>query len=142
MSSIAAELCSAGPIRRASLAPGKLDRVRLSPHECCWCTKPLCGLMGRYRDWRVLRTRPGVAHAVDHGDGAQHGDHPKYRSHAVEQSAEDHEDEAFGALHESDAAGTDQAFSAGAGIADHDGADHHEGCEDDIEESSAAGIKN
>ena len=36
----------------------------------------------------------------------------------------------------------DERFGAGARVADHDGADHHEGGQDHVEETVAAGVKN
>jgi len=97
--------------------------------------------VGSYGDWGVLGAGPGIAHAVNDRDCAQHCNHPQHWGHAVEEGSEDDEDEAFGAFHEADAAGGDQAFGAGAGIADHDGADHDEGGEDDVEEASTAGVE-
>src|SRR5208337_753506 len=40
------------------------------------------------------------------------------------------------------AAGTDERFGAGAGVTDHDRANHHDGGEDDIKEAVASGVKN
>jgi hypothetical protein len=75
----------------------------------------------------VLGSGPGVAHAVDYGDGGEDGDDPEHGGHAVEQGADDDQDEALRAFHETYAAGTDERFGAGAGVADHDRADHHDG---------------
>src|SRR5260370_36360482 len=91
-------------------------------------------------DGRVLGAGPGVAHAVDYGKGGEDGDEPEDGGHAVEEGSDDDEDEAFGAFHETDAAGSDQGLGAGAGVADHDGADHDEGGEHDVEEAVAAGV--
>ena len=88
----------------------------------------------------VLGTGPGVAHAVDYGDCAEDGDDPEDWGHAVEEGSDDDEDQALGALHEADAAGADERLGAGAGVADHDGADHHERGQDYVEEAVAAGV--
>ena len=61
--------------------------------------------------------------------------------HPVEQCADDDQHQAFRALHEADAAGADQRLGAGARIADHDGADHHEGRQHHVEKAVAAGVK-
>ena len=97
--------------------------------------------MGSDCNWRVLGSGPGVAHAVDYRDCAEHCDHPQHWGHAVEQCSEDYQDQALGAFHESHTAGSDQAFGTGSGVADHDGADHDEGGEDDPEEASATGVE-
>ena len=47
-------------------------------------------------------------------------------------------DEALGALHESDLAGADERFRARTGVANHDGTDHGEGGEYNVEETTAA----
>ena len=102
----------------------------------------LGSLVGSCCQGRILRARPGVAHAVDYGDGAEDCDYPQDRGHSVEEGSEDNQDQAFGAFHESDAAGADEALGAGSGVADHDGADHDEGGEHYEEKASAAGIEN
>lgn len=115
---------------------------------CCRCPVFLVaavllrGLAGfRCRRWGVLGSGPGVAHAVDYGDGGEDGDDPEDWGHAIEECAQDYQDQALGALHEAYAAGTDQGFGAGSGIADHDGADHYEGGQDYVEEAVAAGVE-
>src|SRR5258708_16762133 len=90
----------------------------------------------------VLRSRPGVAHAVDYGDGREDCDHPQDGAHAVEECAKDDQHQPLRALHEAYAAGTDQRLGAGAGVADHDGADHHEGGQHYVEEAVAASVEN
>src|SRR6202042_427637 len=92
------------------------------------------------RHRRVLGSGPGVADAVDYSDRGEDCDYPEDWGHAVQEGSEDDQDQAFGPFHESDAAGTDQAFGAGAGVADHDCADHDEGGQHDVEETSAAGV--
>jgi len=85
----------------------------------------------------------GVADTVDDGDGGHHGEQPKGRSHcapAVEEGAEDDEDDALGAFHEADLAGADEGFGAGAGVADHQAGCHDEGREEDVEVAVAAGV--
>ena len=49
----------------------------------------LRGLVGGYGDRGVLGAGPGVAHAVDYGDGAEDGDYPEDGGHAVEEGSED-----------------------------------------------------
>src|SRR5581483_1932396 len=66
---------------------------------------------------------------------------PEHGSHAVEQGAEDYQNQALGTFHEAYAAGADQGFGAGAGVADHDGADHYEGGQDYVEETLTASVK-
>lgn len=86
----------------------------------------------------------GVADAVNDGDGGEGGEDPEYGGHGVpahEEGAEDDEDDAFGALHESDLAFSDQGLGPGAGVADHEGGDHDEGGESDEEEAVSAGVK-
>ena len=41
--------------------------------------------------------------------------HPEHWRHAVEEGSQDYQHQAFGAFHESDAAGADQAFGSGPG---------------------------
>ena len=57
---------------------------------------------------------PCVENPVNHGERRDNCNHPKRGRHAVEQSAEDQQDHAFGALHESDLAKRDQGFGARA----------------------------
>jgi hypothetical protein len=49
----------------------------------------LGGLVGSDGYGRILGSGPGVAHAVDHGDCAEHCDHPQDWGHAVEEGSED-----------------------------------------------------
>jgi hypothetical protein len=86
----------------------------------------------------------GVADAMDDGDGGHDGEDPEGGGHGVptlEEGAEDDEDDALGALHEADFAGTDEGFGAGAGVADHERGGHDEGYEEDVEEAVAAGVE-
>jgi len=80
---------------------------------------------------------------VDNGDGGHHGENPEGGGHgspAVEEGAEDDEDDALGALHEANLAGADEGFGAGAGVADHEGCGHDEGGEEDVEVAVGAGV--
>ncbi len=65
----------------------------------------------------------GVADAMDDRDGGEDGENPEGGGHhvpALEEGAEDDQDDALGALHEADFAGADEGFGAGAGVADHE----------------------
>src|SRR5580704_13286906 len=126
--------------RKGDKSPTYLGRTRGSVlHRPTHPLGSLAGLGGAYG--RVLGSGPGVAHAMDDRDCAEDCDDPEDGGHAVEESSEDDQDQAFGAFHEADAAFADQAFGAGAGVADHDGADHDEGGEHDVEEAVAAGVE-
>jgi hypothetical protein len=83
---------------------------------------------------------PGEIDAVDDGEGGNDGDDPEHRAHAVEKTADDEQDEALGALHETDFAQGNEGFGAGAGITDHDGAGGGDGGEDDVRSAAADGI--
>src|SRR5947209_11621560 len=72
--------------------------LRSSAMRCLRCMAGFC-----WHRW-VLGSGPGVAHAVDYGYGAQDCYYPQYRGHAVEEGADNYQDEALGALHEADAA--------------------------------------
>src|SRR5713226_6610520 len=65
---------------------------------------------------------PGEIDAVDDGEGGNDGNDPEYGAHAIEDSADDEQNDALGALLEADFAQGDEGLGAGAGIADHDGA--------------------
>ncbi len=72
------------------------------------------------------------------------GQNPKGWGHCVpafEESAQDDEDDALGALHEAYFAGADEGFGAGAGVADHQRGRHDEGCQEYVEEAVAAGVE-
>src|SRR4051794_12165901 len=45
---------------------------------------------------------PREVHAVNYGQIAQNSKHPKHRSHTVEKSADDQQDDSFGTFHETD----------------------------------------
>src|SRR5271170_4039496 len=93
----------------------------------------------------VLRHLVGVADAVNDGDGGEDGENPQHRGHdspAVEERAQDDEDDALGTLHEAHLALADQGLGAGAGVADHERSDHDEGREEDVKEAIAARVKN
>src|SRR6185437_9435534 len=84
-----------------------------------------------------------IADTVNHGNGGKNGQHPQDRRHsspAVEKGAKDDEDNALRALHEAYLAGADERFCAGAGVADHQGRDHDESHEKDIEQAVGASI--
>src|SRR5580692_4245935 len=81
---------------------------------------------------------------MDHGDGRERCEHPEDRGHhspAIEERAEDDEDNALGPLHEADLALSDQGLGSGAGVADHERGDHDEGGEEDVEEAVATGVE-
>ena len=79
---------------------------------CPFQRESLRGLAwGQAHRW-VLGSGPGVAASVDYGDGAKDGDHPEDWRHSVEQCPQDYQDQAFGALDESDTAGADEAFGS------------------------------
>lgn len=91
----------------------------------------------------VMGLLVGIADAMNHGDGGKNSQHPKYRGHdspAVEQRAQNNQHDALGPLHETDFATPDQRFGAGAGVADHDGGDHHEGDQHNVEETVSASV--
>jgi len=83
---------------------------------------------------------PGVVDAMDDGDSGNDGDDPEDGAHAIEDAADDEQDEALGALHEADFAERDEGLGAGAGIADHHGASSGYGGEDDVGSAAADGI--
>ncbi len=86
----------------------------------------------------------GEADAVDDGDGGKDGKHPKGSRHhvpALEESAEDDENDPFRALHEANLALTDERLGARAGVADHKTGGHDEGDEADVEVAVAAGVE-
>jgi len=86
----------------------------------------------------------GVEDAVDHGDRGDDGEDPEDGRHdapALEEGAEDDEDDALGALHKADFALTDESLGAGASVADHQRGDHDEGGEEDVEEAIAARVE-
>jgi hypothetical protein len=84
-----------------------------------------------------------IADAVDDCSGGKNGQNPedgRHGSPAVEESAKNDEHNALRALHKADLAGTDESFCAGAGVADHQGCDHDEGREKNVEQAVGAGI--
>ena len=86
----------------------------------------------------------GVDDAVDDGNGGDDGEDPEDRRHdspALEEGAEDDEDDALGALHEAYFAFSDEGFGAGARVADHQRGDHDKGGEEDVEEAIAARVE-
>src|SRR5208337_3534253 len=85
---------------------------------------------------------PGVEDAVDYSNGRKHGDYPEHWGHNVEEGADDQQHQTLGAFHETDAAGADERLGAGAGITHHDGADHSQRGQQEIEETVAARVEN
>ena len=86
----------------------------------------------------------GIEDAVDDGDGGDDGEDPedwRHDSPALEEGAENDEDDALGAFHEADLALADEGLRAGAGVADHQRSDHDEGGEEDVEEAIAARVE-
>lgn len=86
----------------------------------------------------------GVDDAVDDGNGGDDGEDPEDRRHdspALEEGAEDDEDDALGALHEAYFAFSDEGFGAGARVADHQRGDHDKGGEEDVEEAIATRVE-
>src|SRR5579859_7339830 len=67
------ELGSFASTRVAKQDTGSLDFARMTVDG-----RSLCRLGGRHRYRRVLRPRPGIAHAVDYGDRAEDGDDPEH----------------------------------------------------------------
>jgi uncharacterized protein with HEPN domain len=87
----------------------------------------------------------GVDDAVDDSDGGDDGEDPEDRRHdspALEEGAENDEDDTLGALHEAYFAFSDESFGASARVADHQRGDHDKGGEEDVEEAIAAGVEN
>src|SRR5260370_21728701 len=82
----------------------------------------------------------GEIDAVDDGEGGNDGNDPEDGAHAIEDSADDEEDDALGALHKADLAQRDEGFGAGARIAHHDGAGGGDGGEDNVGSAAADGI--
>ena len=78
---------------------------------------------------------------MDYGESGEYRDDPEHGCHAVEECADDDQNQALGALHEAHAAGSDERLGAGAGVAHHDGAYHDESSEYDVEEAVAAGVE-
>src|SRR5215469_950084 len=95
-----------------------------------------------FSNFGAVGSRPRVLNAVDHGNGRENGNHPQDRSHAIEQSADDNQDQALGSLHEADSTGADERLRASAAVADHDGTHDHISSENDIEEPPAASVEN
>lgn len=80
---------------------------------------------------------------MDDGDGGEHSQDPQHRGHGaplLEQSADDDQHDALWPLHEADLTTSDERLGAGAGVADHDGADHHKRHQPYIEEAVSAGV--
>src|SRR5258707_9302954 len=80
---------------------------------------------------------PGEIDAVDDGEGGNDGNDPEDGAHAIEDSADDEEHDALGALHKADLAQRDEGLGAGAGIADHDGAGGGGGGGDNVGSAAA-----
>jgi hypothetical protein len=81
---------------------------------------------------------------MDDGDGGHDRENPEGGGHgspASEESAEDDQDDALGALHEAYFAGADEGFGAGAGVADHERGGHDEGNQEDVEQALTAGVE-
>ncbi len=77
---------------------------------------------------------------MDDGEGGNDGNDPEDGAHAIEDSADDEEHDALGALHKADLAQRDEGFGAGARIAHHDGAGGGDGGEDNVGSAAADGI--
>ena len=91
----------------------------------------------------MLRVFVGVLDAMNHGDGREHGEHPQHGRHGspmIEERTQKYQHDAFGALHESHLALTDQSLGACTGIAHHERGDHDKGDQDDVAESVDAPV--
>src|SRR2546422_1514459 len=85
---------------------------------------------------------PGEIDAVDDGERGNDGNDPKDRPHAIEDAADDEQDDALGALHKSNFTQGNEGFRAGARIADHDGASSGDGRQNDIGSAASHRIVN
>src|SRR5207249_9859656 len=83
---------------------------------------------------------PGEIDAVDNGERGNDGNRPEDRPHAIEDSTDDEQNDALGALHEADFTEWNEGLGACARIADHDGAGSGDGGENDVGSSASHGI--
>ncbi len=91
------------------------------------------GFIARRIAWKGaagLGFLPGKRDAVDDGNCGNHCDHPKCRSHAIKQAAQDEQNKPLGALHEADLAEGNQRLGSRAGVTDHHRARRSHGRED------------
>ena len=82
----------------------------------------------------------GITNAVNHGDGAQHRNHPEHGAHSIEQRTKNDKHDALRALHESGFAALHKRLGASAGVADHHGTDHDERHHHHVEEAVGTGV--